>query len=515
VIKCRLTFRDIFSDLIIDDAIAVADLSGVRRKVEGKLRPRNIEDVVRIVRAARKHKIKLHAFSCGRNWGFGSQLPAFDDAWLVDLGGMTQVTEYDSECGVVRIEPGVTQGDLYRTLADHGNEWFFNITGAGESTSVLGNALERGIGYYGQRHLDLVELQVVTGSGDVVWTRLAQPGSGPSGAPLGTDITQLFCQGSLGIVVAARLRLIRRTNGGGVIIARLKAEMQADTFFRRILSLKQEGCIAGVPHMGNRERIISTMVPWIPANQVEAFSERAPAWTAALPLLGRRELVDAAARVIETNLADLCHIETFLGTANLDVDKPNPSPREQLQLLACGFPSNLALPGVQWSALGRADVSVLDPEKTSAGLIHVTPAIRSSASEIQCIVTLVGDAGQSLNLPPLAMTVNIVDSLTTVVVISVPFPQRDAKHSQEKARALAKLLRNAGIGFYRLGLIRDDGAPLAKRPARRIHAELKRNFDPYNVFAPSKYDSLFATPPRVSVASHSQRSGIALSSYIT
>jgi hypothetical protein len=101
------------------------------------------------------------------------------------------------------------------------------------------------------------------------------------------------------------------------------------------------------------------------------------------------------------------------------------------------------------------------------------------------------------------------------MVISVPFPQRDAKHFQEKARALQKLLRNAGIGFYRFGLIRDDGAPLAQRPARRIHAKLKRALDPYSVFAPSKYDSLFEEPPAVSAVIPWQRPGIALSPRIT
>ena len=103
-------------------------------------------------------------------------------------------------------------------------------------------------------------------------------------------------------------------------------------------------------------------------------------------------------------------------------------------------------------ALGRADLSELDPEKTAAGLIHVTPALRSSVADIRRSVALVRDSAQSLDLASLAITVNIVDSLTTVMVISVPFARKDATVVQEKAQALQTALRSAGLGFYRLGL---------------------------------------------------------------
>jgi 4-cresol dehydrogenase (hydroxylating) flavoprotein subunit len=492
VIQSKLTFRDLVSEFVSEEAATISDLTGSSRKIEGKLCPRTMEDVVQIVKAAKKQAVKLHAFSCGKNWGFGSSLPYSNEAWLVDLGGMTQIKDYDPECGVVRIEPGVTQGQLYRALEKDGADWFFNITGAGQSTSVLGNALERGIGYYGQRQHDLLEMQVVTGTGDIISTRLGQTEGGESGAALGTDITQLFCQGNFGIVISARLRLLRRTDGGGVIIARLRDEAQQDNFFGRILSLKKEGCIAGVPHVGNRERIVSTMAPWLPAEHARAFSEKAPTWTAALPLLGRRELVDSAAKVIQASMTDICDMEVLIGKGMADVHQTGPSPVEQLQQLACGFPSNLALPGVQWSALGQADLSRLDPEATAAGLIHVTPALRSSVADIRRSVALIRKSAQSLDLPDLAITVNIVDSLTTVMVISVPFAREDAAVAQEKAQGLQTAVRNAGLGFYRFGLLQGDGLRPAARAVKRIHAKLKRTFDPHGIFAPSRYDVLFS-----------------------
>lgn len=498
-------FRDDVPDLVAETAGTSSDLSGCTREVGGRLRPRTGADVARIVRSAAKHGVRLHAVSCGRNWGFGSALPSSGGAWIVDLAGMDGITDYDAECGSVCVQPGVTQGTLYRSLKERGNDWLFNLTGAGESTSVLGNALERGVGYYGQRHLDLVDLQVVTGKGDILWTRLGSGEEQDCGASLGTDITQLFCQGSLGIVIAARLRLIRRTNGGGVVIARLKDPARAGEFFRRILSLKQEGCIAGIPHIGNRERIVTTMSPWLPAEHAHAFADRAPSWTAALPLLGRREIAEAAARVIQSALAEFGDLEVMTSAAEVNSATPSRSPMEMLQQLACGYPSNLALPSVQWSALGKADVSILDPEKTQAGLIHVTPCVRSSASEIERAVSLVQGTARDLGMEPLAMTVNVVDALTTVMVISVPFVRGESRCAQQKARKLQAALRKAGVGFYRLGLVQDDEAKGASPPAKKLFARLRRAFDPKGVLAPSKYESIFAPSPKREGPKNSRR----------
>ena len=122
---------------------------------------------------------------------------------------------------------------------------------------------------------------------------------------------------------------------------------------------------------------------------------------------------------------------------------------------------------------------------------------------------LVRDSAQSLDLPSLAITVNIVDSLTTVMVISVPFARKDATVVQEKAQALQTALRSAGLGFYRLGLIQGGGLRPATRAAKRIHAKLKRTFDPHGIFAPSKYETLFSGSPAAS-SRRSNRARVAL-----
>jgi len=462
------------------------DLSGHERRIAGRLLPRTAGEVVRIVRSARQFGVSLHTVSCGRNWGFGSSLPAVDDAWLVDLHLMTKIRSFDDESGTVVLEPGVTQGQLSHHLIKEGNRWLFNVTGAGDSTSVLGNALERGIGYFGQRHLDLIDLEIVSGTGEIVSTCLGNQHLQSFPAPLGCDATGLFLQSALGVVIQARLRLIRRAEGNGVVMARLKSPKHSARFFDRILELKRDDIISGVPHVANHPRLTTTMLPWLKAQDRDRFLSNAPAWTAALPILGNRELATARHQTIERALAKISTLEVFLGQS-VEFKPDEPSPLEQFKQLASGYPSNLALPGVQWCALKKADLTHLDPEKTKAGLIHITPAVASSRCEIHRALTVVQNTAKSLALEPLPITVNIVNARLSVLVISLPFKRPD-RSAHQKAAILQDALRCAGFRPYRVGLDFASHASGYSRSSIDLLQRLKDALDPQGVFAASKYE---------------------------
>jgi 4-cresol dehydrogenase (hydroxylating) len=212
---------------------------------------------------------------------------------------------------------------------------------------------------------------------------------------------------------------------------------------------------------------------------------------------GCREITMAAAGVIETSLSKLADLEVILGESNWPAPSATSSPMDQLKQLAAGFPSNLALPGVQWSALGKADLTVLDPEKTNAGLIHVTPAVPSFAIEIGNAVRLLESTAREINLGPLAVTVNMVDSLTTVMVISVPFIKTQAALAHQKAQKLWRAFSRAGLRPYRLGLGNEQEVGSSARSSVDIFNRIKSALDPNGVFAPSKYESLFVKPSKV------------------
>src|SRR5262249_21648108 len=121
------------------------------RKVVAVLRPSSVEDVRAIIRVARCTGVPVHPASSGRNWGFGSALPAWEPAALVDLGRMNRIADVNSRFLSAVIEPGVTQGQLADHLAALGGGLALNVTGAGRDTSVVGNVLDHGGGNRGAR----------------------------------------------------------------------------------------------------------------------------------------------------------------------------------------------------------------------------------------------------------------------------------------------------------------------------------------------------------------------------
>ena len=102
------------------------------------LRPGNRDHVQEIVRTANRHRVPLYPFSTGKNWGYGSRVPARDGV-LVDLGRMNRIVAFDEQLAYVTIEPGVTQRQLYAYLQERGSRLWMDATGASPDCSVIGN----------------------------------------------------------------------------------------------------------------------------------------------------------------------------------------------------------------------------------------------------------------------------------------------------------------------------------------------------------------------------------------
>ena len=110
------------------------------------LRPGTRDDVQEVVRIANRHRVPIYPISTGKNWGYGSRVPARDGV-LVDLGRMNRIVAFDEELAYVTIEPGVTQRQLYDYLQERGSSLWMDATGASPDCSIIGNTLERGFGH--------------------------------------------------------------------------------------------------------------------------------------------------------------------------------------------------------------------------------------------------------------------------------------------------------------------------------------------------------------------------------
>ena len=126
--------------------------------------PRSTEDTVSLVKIAFQRRIPLHPISKGKNWGYGDATPPGPGQVIVDFSRMNRILELNRESAYVVVEPGVTQGQLARCLADNGGGLWMDSTGAGPEARLVGNALDRGFGHtrYGDHFQTFCGLQIVS-----------------------------------------------------------------------------------------------------------------------------------------------------------------------------------------------------------------------------------------------------------------------------------------------------------------------------------------------------------------
>lgn len=177
------------------------------------LRPSARDQVAAIVRIAARHRVPLHAVSTGKNWGWGDACPARAGQLVLDLGGLDRIVTVDEALGCAVIEPGVTQGALAQHLANAGSAWRLDCAGAGPDTSLVGNALERGLtfGTVGERWDAVCGLEAVLADGELVRTGFGATGGSRVARAhrygVGPVLHGLFSQSSFGVVTELSLWL--------------------------------------------------------------------------------------------------------------------------------------------------------------------------------------------------------------------------------------------------------------------------------------------------------------------
>lgn len=174
----------------------------------GAVRPGDVEEVRAIVRAANEFGVALWTSSRGRNFGYGGAAPVRAGDVALDLRRMNRILEINEKSAYAVVEPGVSTGELLAEIERRGLHLWPGTTSSPYS-SVLGNSLDRGIGYdpLAERTESLCGIEVVLADGTLVRT-----GAGSvSGSTVwhenkygyGPALDGLFTQSNFGVVTQA------------------------------------------------------------------------------------------------------------------------------------------------------------------------------------------------------------------------------------------------------------------------------------------------------------------------
>ncbi|KAK0717809.1 hypothetical protein B0T26DRAFT_710902 [Lasiosphaeria miniovina] len=182
--------------------------------------PGSTEEVQQVVLWANKYRIPIFPISMGRNLGYGGAAPRVRGSVTVDLGRrMNQILDLNPEDYTCLVEPGVSFYALYEAIQAKGYAHMWIDTPDIGGGSVLGNTIDRGVGYtpYGDHWACHAGLEVVLPTGDVIRTGMgALPGSNtwqtfPYG--FGPYSDGIFSQSNYGIVTKMGMTLMPNPGG--------------------------------------------------------------------------------------------------------------------------------------------------------------------------------------------------------------------------------------------------------------------------------------------------------------
>jgi len=494
-----------------------ANVSGFERVIPLSIEPETEAQVLEVVRLANRHRIPLYPVSLGKNWGLGSRLPIQDGCVLVALHRMNRIREVNDHFGYAVIEPGVTQQQLADHLEASGSPFLLDVTGSGAATSVLGNALERGVAYNTLRYESLRGLEVVLGRGELLRTGFGHYESSqlthlfPSG--IGPALDGLFIQSNFGIVTAAAIRLLKKPARLETFLMSLRDEALFPRLIDRLQELKRDRVLTSVVHVGNRRRTEITLAPLIyeyyrargesitrkMAGQILDAQLKGP-WSAVGNLMGPTSLVRAAKRELKLALGGLGTLrfmtprtmKRLMGlTELLGMRKQRAflAASSTLFQLTRGIPGDGTLRSIYWPVANRND-RYQNPDEGNAGILFCAPVIPMRGQEALEAVRLVREEGAAHGFDP-AMTLNTLQDQTLEGVISIDFRRDDSSMTDRAHRCMRALnQRFLGHGFtpYRIDI---QNMPLMLDPNDPFWwtvRELKTVLDPNHIIAPRKFN---------------------------
>jgi len=285
-----------------------------RHNPAGAISPGSVEEVQAVLRIANQYGLPVWPVSRGKNLGYGGNAPVLSGTVVMDLSRMKRI-EFNEEQGTVLVEPGVGFYDLYDYIQRNKLPYWLSTPGNSWG-SVIGNALDRGVGYtpYGENTKSLCGMEVVLPTGEVVRTGMGAftgaPtwGAYPFGFGPGWD--QMFCQSNFGVVTKANMWLMPEPES----LMGMDVEFDRPEDLKAMVDvlgpLRRERVLTQSPSIGNWLRaaaVLTTRDEWtqepgaLSDSVIEAIRKQFNIgwWGVSLRLYGREDINKASYRVLE------------------------------------------------------------------------------------------------------------------------------------------------------------------------------------------------------------------------
>ena len=464
------------------------------QRVTAIITPGSREDVQACVRIACQYKIPLYPVSTGKNWGYGSRVPPRDGSVIIALNRLNRILDFDAKLATITVEPGVTFNQVYEFLRNQNSDLAINCPGSSADTSIVGNALERGVshGLDGDKCSQICGLEVVLGSGECIHTGLerfprAQAAKGFSWG-VGPSMDGLFSQSNLGIVTKLTVWLTPIPKYSRYFSFSINTTGKLAGLIDTLQSLKRERILETTCGLYNHYRVITFLgqYPWkefenqtIPPGEVlETFKDSLGGgiWFGeAAVTAANEEIGNAKSQLVQQRLSPRVD----------DIEFQKPNSKNPL----IGTSSDTGLSSVYWRKR-TPPPKQMDPDRDRCGVIWCSPVVPFEGKAVNRCVKIIEEAMLSFNFEP-NLAIQCI-SMRAVYIISSIVYDRDQTGQDEVAKKchdiLLERLTESGFIPYRLGIQAMDALPEAADDYINVLRTLKSALDPADILAPGRYD---------------------------
>lgn len=487
--------------------------------------------------------LKVFPVSTGNNWGYGSATPSSEAAVLLCLkklnrrpqwasNSLDTSTPYGKKLGIVKIDAGVTQKQLYEFLVEEGGEFWMDATGSSPNASVLGNTVTRGFGHtpYGDHFGHCSGMEVVLADGTIVKTghsgHINAASSGVHKHGLGPVVEGLFSQSNLGIVTSIYLELMPAKQFLKKFFIKVESTEEFLETVERLKELKLKGTLNSQIHCGNTHKGIQAMMRF-PFRDLETsthlptdkFNELKTslgisAWTISGAIYADSKLeLSAKTKLLKLSLNGVSH-KLILITPALSnmlhkilssklLSSFNIAKIASLQKQAAilshliglkqGKPTSFFLNSVYYRKRNTQKTQAPHepcPPKDKVGLMWVAPIGPMTRETVRKMIEIATSVSQAHGFDP-ALSITLLNERAADCVISIVF---DRECAEEDARALLCYdnmltdFNNIGLTSYRSAIrgMQTDSLGMSHEQ-KKLLKNLKVGLDPKNIIAPGHY----------------------------
>ena len=491
--------------------------------------PGSAKEVSAVLGVANEFGLQVWPFSGGRNWGYSTTLAPKDGAVVMLLQRMNRILEVNEELAYVVLEPGVTYAQLDAHLKAHGHRLWADCIDGTSQGSVIGNALDRGLGQtpYGDHFGNLCGMEVVLPTGEIV--RVGGTDDGPKTWHLhkwgvGPYLEGLFTQSNFGVVTQAGVWLMPEPEAHASYVFEVHDERNLPQVIDAFRRLALQGIVTTKLHMINdfvsltvvMQRIEQQPPGGAPLSAGEIADLRrkygvAP-MTCAGGLYGTRaqvrlqrsilkESIGRFGRLLFVSDAMLALLERVIGLAwkkpwlrriteslsgtSLQVLDSAPHVHRLLQ----GMPTDYFVKHAYYRHRRRRPATAIDPGRDCCGVIWFAPVLPFTSAAILPFMSQARHRFEEFGLD-YWVAVLVLNPRAVTCLMNILYDKEDPDESRRAAAlydALLDDMQAAGYQQYRAGLLAWDRLYAGAPALQALNQRIKIALDPANVVAPGRY----------------------------